>query len=109
MILEDDSEENGGIRHMSETANLLGEPLESYGTEQEQPKSAPTKIEPGKRLKPIDRSQCFWCNRHREVDSGRPSGTWDMGNGEPIGTDTAGSQDQGRRGPGGAEPFKSAT
>jgi transposase len=60
MILEDDSEEKGGIRHMSETANLLGEPLESYRTEQEQAKSAPTKTEPGKRLKPIDRSQCFW-------------------------------------------------
>lgn len=60
MILEDDSPENGGaIRRMSEAANLLGQPLESYRTEQEA-KPTSSKNEPGKRLKPIDRSQCFW-------------------------------------------------
>jgi transposase len=44
---------------MSEAANLLGQPLESYRAEQE-PKPRLPKTEPGKRLKPIDRSQCFW-------------------------------------------------
>ncbi len=60
MMLQDDSQQNGGvIRRMSEGANLLREPLESYGAE-EQAKATPRETGRGKRLKPIDRSQCFW-------------------------------------------------
>jgi len=44
---------------MPETANLLGESLESFRVPQKEESQA-GKSEPAKRVKPIDRAQCFW-------------------------------------------------
>src|SRR5437899_12256577 len=60
MIAEDDSpRKNEESFRMSEVASLLGEKREAFQVE-EKPGPVPPKLEPAKRLKPIDRSQSFW-------------------------------------------------
>src|SRR5690349_608042 len=65
---------------MCEGSNLLGEPLETYRAEQ-QPKTMEPERELEKRLKPIDRSQCFWgaIDIEKLIDEDHPArGIWAM-------------------------------
>ncbi len=65
---------------MSETANLLGESLETYKAEQSPGLAAP-RSEPAKRLKPIDRSQVYWgaIDVEKLIEEDHPArGIWAM-------------------------------
>src|SRR5437762_1779495 len=60
MTAEDDSgREPEEIFRMSEPTSLLGENLETFRLE-DKPKPDLAKQAPAKRLKSIDRTQCFW-------------------------------------------------
>lgn len=65
---------------MGEEANLLGQTLETFRVETE-PKPTSAKMEPAKRVKPIDRSQSFWgaIDIEKLIDTDHPArGIWAM-------------------------------
>ncbi len=65
---------------MGEVVNLLGENLEAFRIEGE-PKRPSPKMEPAKRVKPIDRSQSFWgaIDIEKLIDKDHPArGIWAM-------------------------------
>ena len=67
---------------MSEATNLLGESLEAFRVE-ENTEATPPKQEATKRLKPIDRSQCFWgaIDIEKLIEEDHPArGIWAMVN-----------------------------
>jgi transposase len=67
---------------MSEATSLLRESLEAFRVE-EKTEPSPPKQEPTKRLKPIDRSQCFWgaIDIEKLIEEDHPArGIWAMVN-----------------------------
>jgi transposase len=67
---------------MAEMGSLLGESLEAFRVD-ERTEAIPPKQEPAKRLKPIDRSQCFWgaIDIEKLVEEDHPArGIWAMVN-----------------------------
>lgn len=67
---------------MSEATSLLGESLEAFRVEEKTEPSG-AKQEPTKRLKPIDRSQCFWgaIDIEKLIEEDHPArGIWAMVN-----------------------------
>jgi transposase len=83
MISEDDSPRKPEeVFRMSEARSLLGDSSEAFRVEEEMEPCAP-KPEPTKRLKPIDRSQCFWgaIDIEKLIEKDHPArGIWAMVN-----------------------------
>src|SRR4030095_4494008 len=69
-----------GAFRMSEPTSLLGERLETFRVEEKR-QDEPPEREAAKRLKPIDRSQCFWgpIDIEKLIEEDHPArGIWAM-------------------------------